>query len=142
MIELPPAGTLVGLAKRELRGVRHPGLRTPDDLDAAGGTGRRARPRSGTARTMATAQDRLRSPSASPGARLLGLGSMQPARVVTNDELAARSWRPTTSGSGAGSASSSGGSPAEDEPVVDMAVEAGAKALADSGPVAPADIDR
>jgi len=31
---------------------------------------------------------RLRLPAAVPGARLTGLGSMQPERVVTNDELA------------------------------------------------------
>jgi [acyl-carrier-protein] S-malonyltransferase len=35
LIELPPAGTLVGLAKRELKGVRALALKTPDDLDAA-----------------------------------------------------------------------------------------------------------
>jgi [acyl-carrier-protein] S-malonyltransferase len=35
LIELPPAGTLVGLARRELKGVRTLALRTPDDLDAA-----------------------------------------------------------------------------------------------------------
>jgi [acyl-carrier-protein] S-malonyltransferase len=35
LVELPPAGTLVGLAKRELRGVRALALKTPDDLDAA-----------------------------------------------------------------------------------------------------------
>jgi [acyl-carrier-protein] S-malonyltransferase len=34
MIELPPAGTLTGLAKRALRGIRLVGLKTPDDLDA------------------------------------------------------------------------------------------------------------
>ena len=35
LIELPPAGTLVGLAKRGLRGVETLALRTPDDLDEA-----------------------------------------------------------------------------------------------------------
>jgi [acyl-carrier-protein] S-malonyltransferase len=35
IVELPPAGTLVGLAKRELRGVPALALKTPDDLDAA-----------------------------------------------------------------------------------------------------------
>jgi [acyl-carrier-protein] S-malonyltransferase len=35
LIELPPAGTLVGLAKRELRGVPALAVTTPDDLDAA-----------------------------------------------------------------------------------------------------------
>jgi [acyl-carrier-protein] S-malonyltransferase len=35
LIELPPAGTLTGLAKRALRGIRLVALKTPDDLDAA-----------------------------------------------------------------------------------------------------------
>jgi [acyl-carrier-protein] S-malonyltransferase len=35
LIELPPAGTLVGLAKRELRGTPALALTSPDDLDAA-----------------------------------------------------------------------------------------------------------
>ena len=35
MIELTPAGTLVGLARRDLKGVALAGLKTPDDLDAA-----------------------------------------------------------------------------------------------------------
>ena len=35
VIELPPAGTLVGLAKRALKGVELLALRTPGDLDAA-----------------------------------------------------------------------------------------------------------
>jgi [acyl-carrier-protein] S-malonyltransferase len=35
MIELAPGGTLMGLAKRGLRGVQAMALKTPDDLDAA-----------------------------------------------------------------------------------------------------------
>jgi [acyl-carrier-protein] S-malonyltransferase len=35
IIELPPAGTLVGIAKREMKGVERLALKTPDDLDAA-----------------------------------------------------------------------------------------------------------
>jgi (acyl-carrier-protein) S-malonyltransferase len=35
MIELVPGGTLTGLARRALRGVRTVALKTPDDLDAA-----------------------------------------------------------------------------------------------------------
>lgn len=35
MIELPPAGTLVGLAKRGMRGVEALAVRTPDDLEKA-----------------------------------------------------------------------------------------------------------
>ena len=33
LIELPPAGTLVGLAKRDLPGVETLALKTPDDLE-------------------------------------------------------------------------------------------------------------
>lgn len=36
MIELPPAGTLTGLARRELKGVEPVALKTPADLDKAG----------------------------------------------------------------------------------------------------------
>lgn len=35
LIEVPPAGTLVGLAKRGLKGVETLALKSPDDLDAA-----------------------------------------------------------------------------------------------------------
>lgn len=35
MIEVAPAGTLTGLAKRELKGIELVSLNTPDDLDAA-----------------------------------------------------------------------------------------------------------
>ena len=35
LIELPPAGTLTGIAKRELPGVERSRSRRPDDLDAA-----------------------------------------------------------------------------------------------------------
>ena len=35
VLELPPAGTLVGLARRDLKGVKTLALKTPDDLDKA-----------------------------------------------------------------------------------------------------------
>ena len=35
MIEVAPAGTLTGLAKRELKGIALANLNTPDDLEAA-----------------------------------------------------------------------------------------------------------
>lgn len=35
VLEFPPAGTLVGLVRRELKGVATLAVRTPDDLDAA-----------------------------------------------------------------------------------------------------------
>ena len=37
LVELAPAGTLVGLAKRGLRGVPSVAVKTPDDLPAAAG---------------------------------------------------------------------------------------------------------
>jgi [acyl-carrier-protein] S-malonyltransferase len=35
LIEIPPAGTLVGLAKRSMPGVELLALKSPDDLEAA-----------------------------------------------------------------------------------------------------------
>jgi [acyl-carrier-protein] S-malonyltransferase len=35
IIELPPSGTLVGLAKRDLKGLELLALKSPDDLDKA-----------------------------------------------------------------------------------------------------------
>jgi [acyl-carrier-protein] S-malonyltransferase len=35
LVELPPAGTLTAIARRELRGVEYVAVKTPDDLDAA-----------------------------------------------------------------------------------------------------------
>jgi [acyl-carrier-protein] S-malonyltransferase len=35
LVELPPAGTLVGLAKRAMPGVATLAVKTPDDLEAA-----------------------------------------------------------------------------------------------------------
>src|SRR5829696_914750 len=74
-----------------------------------------------------------------PGARLLALGEHQPARVVTNAELAERmdtddEW--IRSRVGVSSRRIAG----PHESVVDMAVSAGGKALAASG-LAPSDVD-
>jgi [acyl-carrier-protein] S-malonyltransferase len=63
LIELPPAGTLTGLARRALPGVTLLALKTPDDLDAArkllathaaGDTGTRSGPAAGTPHAGAT----------------------------------------------------------------------------------------
>ena len=73
---------------------------------------------------------RLTEPVA--GARLLGLGSMQPERVVTNDELAARvdtsdEWIRSRVGIESRRIAE------KDMLLVEMAAEAGARALKDSG---------
>jgi 3-oxoacyl-[acyl-carrier-protein] synthase III len=83
-----------------------------------------------------TARLRLAEPVA--GARLLGLGSLQPERVVTNDELAARvetsdEWIRSRVGIESRRIAD------KDALLVDMAADAGARALKDAG-VEPTDI--
>jgi len=82
---------------------------------------------------------RMRQTEGSPSARILAFGGYQPARVVTNDELAATmdtsdEW--IRSRVGIASRRIAG----PDETVADMAAAAGGKALAGSG-LSPADID-
>ena len=143
VIELPPAGTLAGLVKRELPGVAITKLTGPDGLAAArdlldqetdperGGSRRqpRRRPASGGHRMS----DQLR------GARLLGIGAHRPARIVTNDDLAQTldtndEWIRSRVGIASRLIA------AEDETVADMGVIAGGKALAAAG-VEAADVD-
>ena len=81
----------------------------------------------------------MRLPPTRPGAKLLGLGSYQPDRVVTNTELAQRvatsdDWIRSRVGIESRRFAAAG------ESVVSMGVEAGAKALADAG-LAPGDLD-
>jgi 3-oxoacyl-[acyl-carrier-protein] synthase III len=82
----------------------------------------------------------MRAAVGSPGAKLLSLGHHQPANVVTNDDIAARGvdtsdqW--VRDRVGVVSRRLAG----PDESVVDMAVQAGGKALAASG-LAATDID-
>ncbi|HXW87956.1 MAG TPA: beta-ketoacyl-ACP synthase III [Streptosporangiaceae bacterium] len=81
----------------------------------------------------------MRLTEGQPGARVLAFGGYQPARVVTNDELArtvetSDEW--IRSRVGIASRRIAG----PDETVADMAVQAGGKALAGSG-LSPADID-
>lgn len=78
-------------------------------------------------------------PSSAPGARILALGHYQPAKVVTNDDLAkTMDTNDAWIRSRVGIVSRRVAGP--DESVVDMAVQAGGKALAASG-LSPADID-
>jgi 3-oxoacyl-[acyl-carrier-protein] synthase III len=82
---------------------------------------------------------RLRLPAAVPGARLSGLGSMQPERVVTNDELAETidtndQWIRERVGIQSRRIADPGTS------LVDMASEAGSRAVKDAG-LAASEID-
>ena len=81
----------------------------------------------------------MRLPEGTAGARILAFGGYQPARVVSNDELAATmdtsdEWIRSRVGIASRRIA------APDETVADMAVAAGGKALAGSG-LSPADID-
>ena len=81
----------------------------------------------------------MRTHSGTPGARVLAFGGYQPARIVTNDELAATvetsdEWIRSRVGIASRRIA------APDETVADMAVAAAGKALAGSG-LSPADID-
>ena len=112
-------------------------LKTPDDLDAATelvSADLAAQSSVGSAAVRA----RLRLTESVPGARLLGLGSFQPERVVTNDELAARvettdEWIRSRVGIESRRIAD------KDTHLVDMAADAGARALKDSG-LEPAEI--
>jgi 3-oxoacyl-[acyl-carrier-protein] synthase III len=86
-----------------------------------------------------SATGRLQLAATVPGARLLGLGSFQPDRVVTNDELAARvdtndEWIRSRVGIESRRIAE------KDALLVEMAAEAGVRALKDSG-VDPAEVD-
>ena len=81
----------------------------------------------------------MRLTEGSAGARILAFGGYQPARVVTNDELAATvATTDEWIRSRVGIASRRIAAP--DETVADMATAAGGKALAASG-LTPPDID-
>ena len=82
---------------------------------------------------------RLRLPTALPGARLSGLGSVQPDNVVTNEDLAARmdtedAWIRDRVGIQSRRIAE------QDQTLVDMASEAGSRAVKDAG-LTPNEID-
>ncbi|HEY6424213.1 MAG TPA: beta-ketoacyl-ACP synthase III [Pseudonocardiaceae bacterium] len=82
----------------------------------------------------------LRQPTPATGARILGLGSAQPEQIVTNADIAARGVNTSDGWIRERVGIIERRFARADESVVDMAVDAGAKALADAG-LAPSDID-
>ncbi|MFZ0120456.1 MAG: beta-ketoacyl-ACP synthase III [Pseudonocardiaceae bacterium] len=82
----------------------------------------------------------LRQLSPTAGARILGLGSRQPEQIVTNADIAARGVDTTDEWIQARVGIVERRFARSDQSVVDMAVDAGSKALADAG-LAPGDID-
>lgn len=83
---------------------------------------------------------RLRQQDPVEGARIIGLGSTQPEQIVTNADIAARGVETTDEWVRSRVGIVERRFAREEESVVDMAVDAGAKAVADAG-LAPADID-
>ncbi|MGH3755005.1 MAG: beta-ketoacyl-ACP synthase III [Pseudonocardiaceae bacterium] len=83
---------------------------------------------------------RLRQPAPGGGTRILGLGSRQPEQVVTNADITARGVETTDEWIRDRVGIRERRFARHDESVVDMAVDAGAKALADAG-LAPSEID-
>ncbi len=83
---------------------------------------------------------RLQQLSPGGGARILGLGSRQPEQIVTNADIAARGVETTDRWIRDRVGIVERRFARKDESVVDMAVDAGAKALADAG-LAPSEID-
>ena len=83
---------------------------------------------------------RLQQLAPGGGARILGLGSRQPEQVVTNADIAARGVETTDEWIRNRVGIVERRFARQDESVVDMAVDAGAKALADAG-LAPSEID-
>jgi 3-oxoacyl-[acyl-carrier-protein] synthase III len=86
-----------------------------------------------------SAKTPLRLPAAAPGARILGMGSSQPDNVVTNDDLAQRmdtndQWIRDRVGIESRRIAEA------DQRLVDMAAEAGERAVKDSG-LAATDVD-
>ena len=104
LIELPPAGTLVGLAKRALPGVETLAAEDPRRPRRGPAAGPRARRQTAAAagdarptrkRPDMTHTSRPRGTGSSPRpaatyARILGVGGYRPERVVTNDEIIER----------------------------------------------------
>jgi [acyl-carrier-protein] S-malonyltransferase len=91
VLELPPAGTLVGLVKRALPGVETLALKTPDDLDAARDFVQKhgARSEAGNQPTwrmlVAPAKGTFRRGDADSGASL-GSGTVVGTLVTSRDE--------------------------------------------------------
>ncbi len=83
---------------------------------------------------------RLRQLTQTAGARILGMGSRQPEQIVTNADIAARGVDTTDEWIRSRVGIVERRFARKDESVVDMAVDAGSKALADAG-LAPSDID-
>jgi 3-oxoacyl-[acyl-carrier-protein] synthase III len=83
---------------------------------------------------------RLRQSTPTAGACILGLGSRQPEQIVTNADIAARGVDTTDEWIRNRVGIIERRFARNDESVVDMAVDAGSKALADAG-LAPSEID-
>ena len=80
VIELAPAGTLAGLAKRGMPGVKTVTVKTPDDLSARPGPIRRT---GGRGMSVPT----LKQAPVQENTRILAVGAYRPEVIVTNDDV-------------------------------------------------------
>jgi [acyl-carrier-protein] S-malonyltransferase len=111
LIELPPAGTLTGLARRALPGVQTLGLKTPGDLDAARellAAGRAAT--AGAAAAQADARDDTHSDHHAPEWRLVVAPLSGTFRAGPGGSLAVGPGAAVTSGAELGHVEMRGGS--------------------------------
>ena len=136
VLELPPAGTLVGLVKRELRGTV--------DSWRSRSAATTWTPRSPLDRpsTPGARDDRAAAAGGPAGRRAGSSGSAATSRRSGSPTTTSLSgWTPTTSGSGTGSGSSSGASQSRrHRSRSTWPSTPGRKAVADAG-LTPADID-
>ncbi len=100
LFELPPAGTLTGIARRALKGVETFALKTPDQLDEA-------RAFCATHSDPPPEMQLMLTIQGAAHAALLGIGTYRASIVVPNSERSTRS-SPPTSGSSSAPASRSG----------------------------------
>ncbi|CAO0834589.1 hypothetical protein SMICM17S_06621 [Streptomyces microflavus] len=127
LVELSPGGTLTGLAKRALPGVKTLALKTPDDLDAA-----RAPSPSTQAFKEPESMSKIKPSKGAPYARILGVGGYRPTRVVPNEVIletidSSDEWIRSRSGIVTRHWAS------DEETVAMMSIEASGKAIADAG---------
>lgn len=127
LVEVCPGGTLTGLAKRALPGVKTLALKTPTTstrlASSSPSTARRKEPRR---------MSKIKAPKGAPFARILGVGGYRPVRVVPNEVIletidSSDEWIRSRSGIETRHWAN------DEETVAAMSIEASGKAIADAG---------
>ncbi|GAA3305222.1 hypothetical protein GCM10020295_58390 [Streptomyces cinereospinus] len=133
LLEVCPGGTLTGLAKRALPGVRTLALKTPRRPRRGPRAHRRARLTPAQAPEGADCDmSKIKPSKGAPYARILGVGGYRPTRVVPNEVIletidSSDEWIRSRSGIETRHWAN------DEETVAAMSVEASGKAIADAG---------